>query len=190
MAAVSKRGRGRRALNDVTESEVNISAGITEIPEKSKDSIAAIVSPSKGKNAKSKKKAQNPTETSSPAFTDELEKLQAQLQQLQIEKSKTDEMLKEKDEILKKKEEQQEKLQAELKKLQRVKEFKPTVVHFFIYFCNFFFSISLVCAVYKFYLRNRGFPSIALPSKLRYMIDQEAPLEYQSVPCREEENFG
>ncbi|KAF3333223.1 high mobility group B protein 13 [Carex littledalei] len=74
-----------------------------------------------------RKKLKTTTETSSPAFTDELEKLQAQLQQLQIEKSKTDEMLKEKDEILKKKEEQQEKLQAELKKLQRVKEFKPTV---------------------------------------------------------------
>ncbi|KAJ4770113.1 high mobility group [Rhynchospora pubera] len=125
MAAVSKRGRGRKALNAVTENDVNISAGNTEISEK--DTIAAILSPSKAKNAKSKKKVEASTETSAPAFVDELEKLQAQLQQLQIEKSKTEEMLKEKDEILKKKDEEQEKLQAELKKLQRVKEFKPTV---------------------------------------------------------------
>lgn len=131
MAAVSKRGRGRKALNAVTENEVNISVGVIETSEKSKESIKAALSPSKAKNVKSKNKAKAPTEiSSSPAFADELEKLQAQLQKLQIEKSKTEEMLKEKDEILKKKDEKQEKLQAELKKLQRVKEFKPTVVQF------------------------------------------------------------
>lgn len=136
MAAVSKRGRGRKALNTVTESEVNISAGSTEIPEKSKDVMAAILSPSKlNKKGKAKNKTEQTeasTEATSSPFADELEKLQAQLQQLQIEKSKTEEMLKEKDEILKKKEEEQDKLQAELKKLQRVKEFKPTVVYFFL----------------------------------------------------------
>jgi upstream-binding transcription factor len=163
MAAVSKRGRGRKALNAVTESEVNISAGVTEISETSKESVKAVLSPSKAKNVKSKNKAAAQTETSSPAFSDELEKLQAQLQQLQIEKSKTEEMLKEKDEILKKKDGEQEKLQAELKKLQRVKEFKPTVVYYSVnFFCSFcssliFLGFFLNFCYFFFFLRRNCF---------------------------------
>ncbi|CAN1254266.1 High mobility group B protein 13 [Linum perenne] len=59
----------------------------------------------------------------------ELEQMQEMLEQLKLEKEKTEEMLKEKDEMLKAREEelenkgkQQEKMQAELKKLQKLKE--------------------------------------------------------------------
>lgn len=60
--------------------------------------------------------------------------MQEKLQQLRLEKEKTEETLKARDEMLKLKEEEletrgkeQEKLQMELKKLQKMKEFKPTM---------------------------------------------------------------
>jgi upstream-binding transcription factor len=65
--------------------------------------------------------------------------MQEKMEQLRLEKEKTEELLKAKDEILKQKDEElenrgkeQEKLQVELKKLQKLKEFKPTMVSFFI----------------------------------------------------------
>ncbi|KFK29298.1 hypothetical protein AALP_AA7G115100 [Arabis alpina] len=69
------------------------------------------------------------------SFEKELMKMQAMLENMKIEKEKTEDLLKEKDEILKKKEEEletkdveQEKLKVELKKLQNMKEFKPNMV--------------------------------------------------------------
>ncbi|XP_068644743.1 high mobility group B protein 6-like [Aristolochia californica] len=68
------------------------------------------------------------------SFADQLLVLQKKLEQMQIEKKKTEELLKERDELLKRKEEElenrgreQEKLQKELKTLQKLKEFKPSV---------------------------------------------------------------
>ena len=68
------------------------------------------------------------------SFERDLQEMQEKLEQLRLEKEKTEELLKARDEMLKIKEEEletrgreQEKLQMELKKLQKLKEFKPTV---------------------------------------------------------------
>lgn len=88
-----------------------------------------IAGESKGKPAS--KKQQQPKQQS---FEQDLLEMQEKLQQLRLEKEKTDELLKAKDEILKQKDEElenrgkeHEKLQIELKKLQKLKEFKPTM---------------------------------------------------------------
>ncbi|KAE8056032.1 hypothetical protein FH972_012835 [Carpinus fangiana] len=87
-------------------------------------------SPKKGKAAASKKQPKQKQQS----FEQDLLEMQEKLQQLKLEKEKTDELLKAKDEMLQQKEEelenrgrQQEKLQMELKKLQKLKEFKPTM---------------------------------------------------------------
>ncbi|RVW45413.1 High mobility group B protein 13 [Vitis vinifera] len=68
------------------------------------------------------------------SFERDLQEMQEKLEQLRLEKEKTEELLKARDEMLKIKEEEletrgreQEKLQMELKKLQKLKKFKPTV---------------------------------------------------------------
>ncbi|CAL0312594.1 unnamed protein product [Lupinus luteus] len=85
----------------------------------------SLAHPKKGKAA-SKKQQQS--------FEKDLLEMQEKLQQLRLEKEKTEELLKVKDEALKQKEEElecrdreQEKLQIELKKLHKLKEFKPTM---------------------------------------------------------------
>ncbi|CAK8579315.1 unnamed protein product [Lathyrus sativus] len=111
----TKKSRGsRKALKEKTPSasDANVIAG-----------------ESKGKAAS--KKQQQPKQQ---WFEQDLLEMQEKLQQLRLEKEKTDELLKEKDEILKQKDEElenrgkeHEKLQIELKKLQKLKEFKPTM---------------------------------------------------------------
>ncbi|CAN1189554.1 High mobility group B protein 13 [Linum perenne] len=100
-----------------------------------KENRDSISSAKKGKAVKGGKKQQQQKQSSS-SFENELEQMQEMLQQLKLEKEKTEEMLKEKDEMLKAREDElenkgkeQEKLQAELKKLQKMKEFKPNL-HF------------------------------------------------------------
>lgn len=101
-----------------------------------------IAAESKGKAASKKQQLKQ------QSFEQDLIEMQEKLQQLRLEKEKTDELLKEKDEILKQKDEEletrgkeQEKLQIELKKLQKLKEFKPTMVSSFkIQFHSVFFS--------------------------------------------------
>jgi upstream-binding transcription factor len=97
--------------------------------------------PKKGKAVASKKQSKQKQQS----FEQDLLEMQEKLQQLRLEKEKTDELLKAKDEMLQQKEEelenrgrQQEKLQIELKKLQKLKEFKPTVVRF-LELLGFFF---------------------------------------------------
>ncbi|KAE9614082.1 putative chromatin remodeling & transcriptional activation HMG family [Lupinus albus] len=136
----TKRARGnRKALKEKipSTSEANIlaSAKVSEstIMPCSLSSEAAkqnynegsLSHPKKGKAA-SKKQQKN--------FEKDLLEMQEKLQQLRLEKEKTEELLKVKDEALKQKEEElefrdreQEKLHIELKKLHKLKEFKPTM---------------------------------------------------------------
>ncbi|XP_057421825.1 high mobility group B protein 6-like [Lotus japonicus] len=112
-----KRSRGgRKALKEKTPStnEANIIAG------KVSESSASPIS----KNQQSKQQS----------FEKDLLEMQEKMQQMRLEKEKTEELLKARDELLKQKEEElenrgreQEKLQVELKKLQKLKEFKPTM---------------------------------------------------------------
>ncbi|KAL3021574.1 hypothetical protein AAZX31_05G200800 [Glycine max] len=117
----AKRGRGRRALKEKTPStnDANII-------------IATPISPSSDKAQVPSKKKQDSKKQQS--FEKELLEMQEMLQQMRLEKEKTEELLKLKDEALKQKDEElknrgreQEKLQSELKKLQKLKEFKPTM---------------------------------------------------------------
>lgn len=69
------------------------------------------------------------------AFAEELQELQGKIQQMQLEKEKTEELLNKRDEMLRRKEEEiqnwgkeQEKLKLELKRVQKMKEFQPTMV--------------------------------------------------------------
>ncbi|KHN16752.1 High mobility group B protein 6 [Glycine soja] len=119
----TKRGRGRRALKEKTPStnDANIIIATPISPSSEK---AAQVVPSKKKQDSKKQQS----------FEKELLEMQEMLQQMRLEKEKTEELLKVKDEALKLKEEElenrgreQEKLQTELKKLQKLKEFKPTM---------------------------------------------------------------
>ena len=82
--------------------------------------------------------------------------MQEKLEQLRLEKERTEELLKARDEMLQIKEEEletrgreQEKLLMELKKLQKLKEFKPNVVRFLDYFLPFFFLflVSVLCKI-------------------------------------------
>ncbi|KAH7513778.1 high mobility group B protein 6 [Ziziphus jujuba] len=146
VAGTKKPRNSRRALKDKKTSadEANILAGkISEPsptisvpklsnanPEKENHESLSQTrsSPKKGKAKKQQSKQQQ------SSFEKDLQEMQEKLQQLRLEKEKTEELLKEKDEMLKLKEEEietrgreQEKLQMELKKLQKLKEFKPTV---------------------------------------------------------------
>jgi len=116
----TKRGRGRKALKEKIPStnEVNIIAG------KVSESPASPISASLKQDSKKQQ-----------SFEKELLEMQEMLQQMRLEKEKTEELLKVKDEALKQKDaelenrgREQEKLQVELKKLQKLKEFKPTMV--------------------------------------------------------------
>ncbi|KAE8697616.1 High mobility group B protein 6 [Hibiscus syriacus] len=131
---------GRKALKDKNPStnEANILAQkLSPVPpvpspmeadDPSKANSGTLTSPKKAKAAAAKSKQ------SKQSFEKDLQEMQDMLQQLRIQKEKTEELLKEKDEMLKLKEEEietkgkkQEKLQMELKRLQKMKEFKPTM---------------------------------------------------------------
>ncbi|CAA6661042.1 unnamed protein product [Spirodela intermedia] len=119
--APRRKARGRRAaLKDLSTNEMSADK-----------SAAASLEPSSGlRRGKSRAVRKTKAVVAAPAgnsFADDLEELQARLNQLRLEKEKAEEMLKEKDEMLKQKEEEQEKLQKEFKKLQKVKEFKPNM---------------------------------------------------------------
>ncbi|ESW32142.1 hypothetical protein PHAVU_002G296700 [Phaseolus vulgaris] len=114
-----KRGRGRKALKEKIPStnEANIIAG------KVSESSTTPISPSSKQDSKKQQ-----------SFEKELLEMQEMLQQMRLEKEKTEELLKARDDALKQKDEElenrgreQEKLQVELKKLQKLKEFKPTM---------------------------------------------------------------
>ncbi|KAB5511174.1 hypothetical protein DKX38_030160 [Salix brachista] len=77
------------------------------------------------------------------SFEKDFQEMQEMLQQLKLEKEKTEVLLKEKDEMLKAKDDEiemkgkeQEKMKTELKKLQKLKEFKPTMTLPFIQVLN------------------------------------------------------
>lgn len=137
----------RKALKDKNSSpeEPQSQSMVTKVTQSSvEESLSQNLSSPK----KSKSKAAPKKQQAKPSFDKELQEMQDMLQQLRLDKEKTEELLKAKDEILKQKDEElktrdkeQEKLQIELKKLQKLKEFKPTMVRFLI-LC--FFSNSRV----------------------------------------------
>ncbi|KAK6935498.1 High mobility group box domain, partial [Dillenia turbinata] len=136
-----KKGRnnGRRALKqkDPSANEANILAGklsqispalsIPALEGTDKENHESLTQPKKTKSKQTKHQQSS--------FEKEVQDLKEKLQQMRLEKEKTEELLKERDEMLKQKEEEletrikeQEKLQMELKKLQKMKEFKPTMI--------------------------------------------------------------
>jgi upstream-binding transcription factor len=132
----TEKSRGtRKALKEKTSSinDVNIVANESTISPLSEN----LSQPKKRKAAS--KKQQQQQQPKQQSFEQDLLEMQEKMEQLRLEKEKTEELLKAKDEILKQKDEElenrgkeQEKLQVELKKLQKLKEFKPTMVSFFI----------------------------------------------------------
>ncbi|XP_065027988.1 high mobility group B protein 6-like [Musa acuminata AAA Group] len=137
MAAVAhKKGRSRKALKNFSPSDINISAGessspLGEVAKESQQGVSLLVSPKKSRKAPYKPRSSAAADES---FADELQELHGRLQQLRLEKEKTEELLKQRDEMLKRKDEEienrgkeQQRLQEELKKLQKLKEFKPTM---------------------------------------------------------------
>ncbi|CAL9198769.1 unnamed protein product [Musa hybrid cultivar] len=139
MAAVAhKKGRSRKALKNFSPSDINISAGessspLGEVAKESQQGVSLLVSPKKSRKAPYKPRSSAAADES---FADELQELHGRLQQLRLEKEKTEELLKQRDEMLKRKDEEienrgkeQQRLQEELKKLQKLKEFKPTMVY-------------------------------------------------------------
>ncbi|KAB5529523.1 hypothetical protein DKX38_019604 [Salix brachista] len=85
----------------------------------------------------------NKEAAASSFFEKDFQEMQEMLQQLKLEKEKTEVLLKEKDEMLKAKDDEiemkgkeQEKMKTELKKLQKLKEFKPTMTLPFIQVLN------------------------------------------------------
>lgn len=135
-AAVQKKGRSRKALKDLPPSEVNISDSSSLACDLSKDDGEGLSPHVSRKNSrKAPAKSKPSSEAAEKSFADELLQLQGRLQQLQLEKEKTEELLKQRDEMLKQKDEEienrekeHEKLQEELKKTQKLKKFKPTMV--------------------------------------------------------------
>ncbi|KAG5228265.1 high mobility group protein [Salix suchowensis] len=98
-------------------------------------------SPKKGKSKAAKGKQNK--EAAASSFEKDFQEMQEMLQQLKLEKEKTEVLLKEKDEMLKAKDDEiemkgkeQEKMKTELKKLQKLKEFKPTMTLPFIQVLN------------------------------------------------------
>ncbi|CAA7397403.1 unnamed protein product [Spirodela intermedia] len=132
--APRRKARGRRAaLKDLSTNEISADKSAAASLEPSSGAkkgsngvgLSVVLSPKKSRAVRKTKAV-----VAAPAgnsFADDLEELQARLNQLRLEKEKAEEMLKEKDEMLKQKEEEQEKLQKEFKKLQKVKEFKPNM---------------------------------------------------------------
>lgn len=123
----------RKALKDKNSSP--------EEPQ-SQSMVAKVTQPSEGEilsqnqssAKKPKSKAAAKKQPVKQSFDKDLQEMQDMLQQLRLDKEKTEELLKAKDEMLKQKDEElktrdkeQEKLQIELKKLQKLKEFKPTM---------------------------------------------------------------
>ncbi|KAL0547011.1 hypothetical protein IC582_016932 [Cucumis melo] len=123
----------RKALKDKNSSP--------EVPQ-SQSMVTKVTTPSEGEilsqnqssAKKPKSKAAAKKQPAKQSFDKDLQEMQDMLQQLKLDKEKTEELLKEKDEMLKQKDEElktrdkeQEKLQIELKKLQKLKEFKPTM---------------------------------------------------------------
>ncbi|XP_068666764.1 high mobility group B protein 6-like [Aristolochia californica] len=133
----SKKGRkGRKALKpkNAPATGANVlslqasKSPLKTFVEPGKENLQGLSSPTNHGKVRLKSKE------SKQSFADELLDLQKKLEQMQLEKDKTEELLKERDEMLKRKEEElenrgkeQEKLQKELKKLQKLKEFKPSV---------------------------------------------------------------
>ncbi|XP_022136932.1 high mobility group B protein 13 [Momordica charantia] len=123
----------RKALKDKNSSpeEPQSQSMVTKVTQSSvEESLSQNLSSPK----KSKSKAAPKKQQAKPSFDKELQEMQDMLQQLRLDKEKTEELLKAKDEILKQKDEElktrdkeQEKLHIELKKLQKLKEFKPTM---------------------------------------------------------------
>ncbi|CAJ2676473.1 unnamed protein product [Trifolium pratense] len=120
----TKKSRGtRKALKEkASTNDANIVAN---------ESTISPLSDQPKKEKAASKKQQQPKQQS---FEQDLLEMQEKMEQLRLEKEKTEELLKAKDEILKQKDEEienrgkeQEKLQVELKKLQKLKEFKPTM---------------------------------------------------------------
>lgn len=132
----TKKARSRKALKPKTPSsnDTNI------LPVPVSQSSSPIIESVGKENEKKGKKATKGVSKTKPqdgnnSFEKEFEEMQKKLEQMTLEKPKTEEMLKEREEMLKVKEEElvtrgreQEKLQMELKKLGKMKEFKPTVV--------------------------------------------------------------
>ncbi|XP_023522074.1 high mobility group B protein 6-like [Cucurbita pepo subsp. pepo] len=116
----------RKALKDKNSS-----------PEESQSMVTKVTQPSEEENLslnQPKPKAAQKKQPVKQSFDKDLQEMQDMLQQLRLDKEKTEELLKEKDEMLKQKDEElktrdkeQEKLQIELKKLQKLKEFKPNM---------------------------------------------------------------
>lgn len=146
----TRRSRSKRALKDKNSStnDANSNIIVAKVPESTpplsvpsdevaKENNETLSQPKKGGRAASKKQNTKQQQSSS-SFEKDLLEMQEKLQQLRLEKEKTEELLKAKDEALKQKEQElesrgheQEKLQTELKKLQKLKEFKPTMVSLF-----------------------------------------------------------
>ncbi|XP_074588937.1 high mobility group B protein 6 [Curcuma longa] len=132
--AVQKKGRSRKALKDLLPSEVNISDSSALAGDLSKDDGEGLSPRVSRKNSRKAVAKSKPSSEAEKSFADELLQLQGRLQQLRLEKEKTEELLKQRDEMLKQKDEEienrdkeHEKLQEELKKTQKLKEFKPTM---------------------------------------------------------------
>ncbi|KAG6524057.1 hypothetical protein ZIOFF_013947 [Zingiber officinale] len=133
--SVQKKGRSRKALKDLLPSEVNISDSSSLVCDLIKDDGGGLSPRISRKNSrKGPAKSKPSLSEAEKSFADELLQLQGRLQQLQLEKEKTEGLLKQRDEMLKQKDEEienrdkeHEKLQEELKKTQKLKEFKPTM---------------------------------------------------------------
>ncbi|XP_057751400.1 high mobility group B protein 6-like [Arachis stenosperma] len=143
----TRRSRSKRALKDknssTNESANTITTKVSEftppiseqvIVKENLDTSTTVSQPKKGRAASKKQSTKQQQQQSPSSFEKELLEMQEKLQQLHLEKEKTEELLKAKDEALKLKDQElenrgkeQEKLQTELKKLQKLKEFKPTM---------------------------------------------------------------
>ncbi|KAF8413297.1 hypothetical protein HHK36_001275 [Tetracentron sinense] len=137
----AKKARSRRALKpkNTSANEANILAGNISQPSPSPlpllgdagtENQENLSLPSLPKKSRRTSKKNDPKQS----FEKELQEMQGKLEQLCLEKEKTEDLLKAREEMLKHKEEEletrgreQEKLQLELKKLQKLKEFKPTM---------------------------------------------------------------
>lgn len=166
MAVPVKKARTRRkALQQKSSStnEANILAGrksdSSPVPipmpadDAGKENHENLSQPLSGKK-KNKGAKKGKQSKQSPSFERDLQEMQEKLEELRLQKERTEELLKARDEMLKIKEEEletrgreQEKLQVELKKLQKLKEFKPTMVRFLDFY--FSFSFSFLCLVSK-----------------------------------------
>ncbi|XP_038882160.1 high mobility group B protein 6-like [Benincasa hispida] len=119
--------KDKNSSKKVTQSE----SMVTKVTQQSE---GEILSQNKSSAKKPKSKAAAKKQPAKQSFDKDLHEMQDMLQQLRLDKEKTEELLKAKDEMLKQKDEElktkdkeQEKLQIELKKLQKLKEFKPTM---------------------------------------------------------------